>query len=63
MVMESLRREGLNSPYYQKFLNDRIDTIQNNELINLKLEDLPMAKLDELNQAKLLTDVKWRRGR
>jgi len=60
MVLESLRRDEQNSPYYTKFLNDRIDTIKNDELMNLKLEDLPMEKLDELNQAKLLIDVEWR---
>lgn len=60
MVLESLRQKGQNSSYYEKFLNDRIDTLQNDELINLELEDLPM---DKWNQAKLLTDVKWGRGR
>lgn len=59
MVLESLRRDEQNSLYYKKFLNIRIDTIKNDELMNLKLEDLPMEKLDELNQAKLLTEVKW----
>ena len=38
------------------------DAIQNDELMNLKVEDLPMEKLNPLNQAKL-TDVKWGRGR
>lgn len=70
MILDSLRQEGPNSPYYEKFLNDRIDTLKNDELMNLKLEDLPRDKLEELNQAKLLTnqakpltDVKWGRGR
>jgi hypothetical protein len=38
-------------------------SIQNADLSNFQLEDLPMDKLDKLNQAKLLTEVKWRRGR
>jgi len=70
MVLESLRQKGQNSFYYEKFLNDRIDTLQNDELMNFKLEGLPRDKLKELNQAKLvtsqakpLTDVKWGRGR
>jgi len=63
MVLESLRQKGQNSPYYEKFLNKRMeDAIQNDELMNLKVEDLPMEKLNPLNQAKL-TDVKWGRGR
>lgn len=63
MVLESLRQKGQNSLYYAKFLNDRIDTLQNDELMNFKLEDLLRDKLEELNQAKPLTDVKWGRGR
>jgi hypothetical protein len=63
MILDSLRRDGRNSHYYKRFLNDRMHSIQNADLSNFQLEDLPMDKLDKLNQAKLLTEVKWRRGR
>jgi hypothetical protein len=53
-VLESLRQRGLNSDYYKLFLNDRISNLKNDELKNLQLEDLPMERLKEWNQAKLL---------
>lgn len=54
MILGSLQKYGRGSDHYKKFLNDRIDTLQNDDLINLELEDLPMDKLNELNQAKFV---------
>lgn len=55
-ILDSLQRDGRDSYYYKykRFLNDRIHSIKNADLINLQREDLPMDKLSSLNQAKLL---------
>jgi hypothetical protein len=57
-ILDSLQRYGRESYYYKRFLNDRINSIKNSDLVeNLQREDLPMDKLNELNQAKF---VRWR---
>jgi hypothetical protein len=54
MIWRSLQRYGLNSDYYKNFLNERVHTMENEKSTKLKLEDLTIAKLDSLNQAKLI---------
>lgn len=61
MIRRSLQRYGLNSDYYKKFLNERVHTMENAKSTKLKLEDLTIAKLDELNQAKLIVG-RWERN-
>ena len=56
MILESLQKYGRGSDHYKRFLNDKIDTLEKDELINLRLDDLPIQELDTLNQVKLLTD-------
>ena len=54
MILDSLQQYGRGSEYYERLLNGRIAALSNEELMHLRLNDLPMDRLEELNQAKLV---------
>ena len=62
LILESLQQEGVNSPYYNRFLNKRVETLPNEDFNSLRVENLPQNKFHELNLAKLLA-FQWERNR
>jgi len=61
LILQNLRQNGRESPYFSKFINSRMDSIPNEDFNTLRVEDLPQNKLHELHLAKLL-EFKWKRG-
>lgn len=57
-ILKSLQIKGRQSPYYKQFLNNRIHSITNEDLIRLRREDIPMTELYSLSQAKLVA-LQW----
>jgi ribosomal protein S2 len=56
MILESLQKYGRGSDHYKRFLNEKMHSIKNADLENLQRQNLPMDKLNSLNQAKF---VRW----
>lgn len=62
LILKSLQQEGVNSPFYNRFLNERMETMPNSDFHSLRVENLPQNQLNELNLAKLL-EFQWERNR
>ena len=60
-ILTSLRENRHNAPTLAEFLNNRIETLPNEDLVKLRVEDLPQQdKIDKLHLAKHLS-LQWER--